>query len=96
MKKIVIDAATFAEGKQYRVIKEGAVLARQVTMALIFSRQQKRPLAIGEVVTYLGSARCPARLAIEGDWFATGDGFEGEFTPSIWGLADPEALEPVV
>lgn len=96
MKKMVFDAATFAQGKQYRVIKEGPVLARQVRMALVFSRLQKRQLAIGEVVTYLGSARCPARLAIEVDWFATEDGFEGEFTPSIWGLADPEALEPVV
>ena len=95
MNKFVIDATTLVQGKQYRVIKEGAVLARQVTVALVFSRQQKRMLAIGEIVTYLGSARYARTAEMEVDWFATNDGFEGEFTPSFWGLADPEALELV-
>lgn len=95
MNKIVIDALSFAQGREYRVIKQGAALTRHVTVAVLFSRQEKRLLAIGETVTYTGTRRQEGVFGMEVDCFATTDGFEGEFTPAMWGLADPEILESV-
>ena len=84
----------FEEGKEYRVLKDGARLSWQVAMGPSCWQGADKKLAVDDVITYTGAKMGWGSDNIPLENFTDGKA-AGEFWPNNWGRVEDGWLEPV-
>lgn len=90
----MIQTIKLTEGKDYKIIKDGAFLSWEESIGPYAWQGKSYALKIGDVVTYVGMKMGWGSDNIHQDNFSCGNA-RGSFWPQDWGSADTSFMEEI-